>query len=36
VFLVELDGPRTRDVSLLLLGGDPPSRLRYVGETGDR
>ena len=33
VFLVELDGPRTRDVSLLLLG-DPPSRPRRFGEAG--
>jgi secondary thiamine-phosphate synthase enzyme len=35
VFLVELDGPRTRDVSLLLLG-DPPSRLGRFGEAGGR
>jgi len=35
VFLVELDGPRTRDVSLLLLG-DPPSRPPRFGEAGGR
>jgi secondary thiamine-phosphate synthase enzyme len=35
VFLVELDGPRTRDVSLLLLG-DPPSRPGRFGEAGGR
>jgi secondary thiamine-phosphate synthase enzyme len=34
VFLVELDGPRTRDVSLLLLG-EPPSRPQF-GEAGAR
>ena len=33
VFLVELDGPRARDVSLLLLG-DPPSRQGRIGEAG--
>ena len=35
VFLVELDGPRTRDVSLLLLG-DPPSRQGRFGEAGGK
>ena len=35
VFLVELDGPRTRNVSLLLLG-DPPSRPGRFGEAGVR
>src|SRR5688572_24464606 len=35
VFLVELDGPRTRDISLLLLG-DPPSRQLRFGEAGVR
>ena len=35
VFLVELDGPRPRDVSLLLLG-DPPSRQTRFGEAGRR
>jgi secondary thiamine-phosphate synthase enzyme len=36
VFLVELDGPRTRDISLLLLAGDPPSIPSRFGEAGGR
>jgi secondary thiamine-phosphate synthase enzyme len=35
VFLVELDGPRMRNVSLLLFG-DPSSALRRFGEAGGR